>query len=188
MAPVELARRSHELSEGPRAGAGGERSTGRPARQDDREHEHRERSGRPGSGRRGGVLASRLIELDTVATAPQKTCVSGRARGRARPAASGSSERMPSIQVNGSRHWLLVVGPGRPVVVALLLLAPVAVDRSATGSGCRAAGGSGIRTGLGDDAAAAARWCCRSRGPSRPGRSRRRRRSRRRWRASRPAG
>ena len=59
--------------------------------------------------------ASRLTRFDIAATVPQKALV---AAGPSRePAGSfGLAERSPSIQVNGSVHWVLVLGPVGPVL------------------------------------------------------------------------
>ena len=124
VAAVELARGAHELPEGA-AGPqlvevdGLQRvkpttSAIRIASADER-HDHR--------GRRLGL---RLIKSEAAATAPQKAPVTCGPTTEP-PGSRGLVERCSSIQVNGSCHCRLGLRPGRPVVEALLLLAPAAV-------------------------------------------------------------
>jgi hypothetical protein len=60
-------------------------------------------------------LASRLTNEDAAATAPQKTRVAAGPRTEP-PGSLGLVERTPSIQSNGSRHCVFVLGPAGPLL------------------------------------------------------------------------
>ncbi len=63
----------------------------------------------------GRDFASRLIRLETSATAPQKAPVTAGPTIEP-PGSRGLVERCPSIQVNGSSHCVFVTGPVGPLL------------------------------------------------------------------------
>src|SRR5260221_193935 len=63
----------------------------------------------------GRDFASRLIRLETSATAPQKAPVTAGPTIEP-PGSRGLVERCPSIQENGSSHWGFVTGPVGPLL------------------------------------------------------------------------
>src|SRR5215208_8492148 len=70
--------------------------------------------------------ASRFRRSDATATVPQNASVT--CGPRKNPLGScGLLVRTPAIQVNGSDHWSLSMGPWGPLLVALLSLAPMAL-------------------------------------------------------------